>query len=438
MFHRLTVPSYFGGLPVGYDYVNNALAGTPSFAAGVKVGGPNSGTYFVAFGEDATSSDANRPARALAENTDILDDLLHRDIALPVRTVDVGPTGAPTSSVVITGPVFLGLIGAQLKDVFHVMNATDEDFDVGGVPVFVASITGGVVGTGFSAGNVTVTFNIPIPTGSTYHLYYGQRSNLATFPADGLTNVRIRNAQQVDFQLEEVLRALHGNGEPWDAPWDATIFGLNTSVNSLNASRTTDEAHIATNTANITTNTAAIAAQGVTLATVTPLIPLVSDLIARRGEYRIMDAVPCVAGSFTWTTLSPTTVAGSNLFVVTTGIFTVATKLFMTLTMDVALSSANTGASPAMTYGSLQLAWRPTGAGALTYFGQLYVPKHFQTTQGGIVHCTFSFELDMPAGQDWDIYVGGGVGGANAGAVSMTVQGANGFLQVLALEPAIP
>src|ERR1700735_944084 len=118
-FHRLTVPSYFGGLPAGYDYANNAVSGTPANADGAKVGGPNAGTYFIGFGEDATSADANRPAQALAPNTDFLDDLTRRDRALPVRSSD--GTGAPTSSLTLVGPgIFMGLVGAGLVDLFRV------------------------------------------------------------------------------------------------------------------------------------------------------------------------------------------------------------------------------------------------------------------------------------------------------------------------------
>src|SRR5262245_10462430 len=108
-FHRQTTPTYFGALPVGYDYINNLLSGTPAFAHGAKVGGPNAGTYFVAFGEDATSSDFNRPHKALAENCDILDDYAHRDLAVPVKTSDVVAGGGGVSSIVLTGPgIFIG------------------------------------------------------------------------------------------------------------------------------------------------------------------------------------------------------------------------------------------------------------------------------------------------------------------------------------------
>lgn len=229
-FHRLTVPSYFGGLPGGYDYVNNAIIGTPSFADSAKIGGPNAGTYFIAFGEDATSADANRPAKALAENTDFLDNLLRRDIAVPVRTSD--GVGAPTASVVLTGPgVFMGLVGAVLKDLFHVTSDTDEDLEPGGVPIVIASAVdmGGTpvpVGGGFSDGNVTITFNIPIPAAQGYHVYYAIRSNFATFPADGLTNTRIRNLTEVDAAIEELFRLLHGNSEAWNAAWDSTVWDL--------------------------------------------------------------------------------------------------------------------------------------------------------------------------------------------------------------------
>ena len=227
-FHRLTVPSYFGGLPGGYDYINNATSGTPAFADGAEAGGVNVGTYFVGFDDDATSSNANRPAKALSQNTDFLDDLMHRDIALPVRTSD--GVGAPTAGITITGPgIFMGLVGAVLTDLFHITDTNDEDIDVGGAKIVVTSAvdSGSVpVGGGFSAGNVALTFNISIPLAQGYRVYYAQRTNLATFPADGLTSTRIRNLTEVDYQVEELFRLLHGNGEAWNAAWDSTVWDL--------------------------------------------------------------------------------------------------------------------------------------------------------------------------------------------------------------------
>jgi hypothetical protein len=202
MFHRLTTPSYFGGLPAGYDYINNAVSGTPAFADGQKSGGPNAGTYFVAFGEDATSADANRASQALATNTDFIDDLLHRDLAEVTVTANVGPTGSPTPSVTLVGPgIFLGISAfTPLTELFQITDANDNDIQVGGAKIVVASISGGSVGGGFSAGNVTLTLNLSIPTGATYRVYYGSRTNLATLPADAFFADRLGRGDTADFE----------------------------------------------------------------------------------------------------------------------------------------------------------------------------------------------------------------------------------------------
>jgi hypothetical protein len=231
MFHRLAIPSYFGGLPGGYDYINNAVSGTPAFADGQKGGGPNVGSYFIAFGEDATSADANRPALALAQNTDFLDDLMHRDLALPVR-LD-GTAVGPVPSILITGPgVFMGGIGDTLEDLFHLTDQNGDDIVVGGTKVVVTSAVDSglvVVGGGFSLGNVTVTFNLSIPDTTLYSLYYGERTNLATLPADFLTTMRIRSTIAVDAQVEEVFAAIQGPisaGIPWNAAPTTTLYDL--------------------------------------------------------------------------------------------------------------------------------------------------------------------------------------------------------------------
>src|SRR5262249_42892593 len=41
-------------------------------------------------------------------------------------------------------------------------------------------------------------------TGTTYHIYYGVRTNLANMPADALTSIRIRLASEVDDQVEQL------------------------------------------------------------------------------------------------------------------------------------------------------------------------------------------------------------------------------------------
>lgn len=241
-FHRLAVPTYFGGLPVGYDYINTPSAngdpGTPAFTDGKKSSGPNQGTYLIAFGEDATSSFANRGLKALAENTDILDNLLRRDIALTVITADV-TAASPVSSIVLAGQVFVGEFGVPNNQnrrdmlVSILDNNDHEIINTAGVTVKALLIHDGasnnVVGTqasGFFT-SPTVSLNVAIPTGVTYRVYYGERSNLATLPKDAFTSIKIRSAQEVSGEVERVLRDLHAaTGATWNDPWLATIASL--------------------------------------------------------------------------------------------------------------------------------------------------------------------------------------------------------------------
>lgn len=209
-FHRFAVPSYTGGLPGGYDYINNATSGTPAVYDGPRAdGGPNNGTYFVGFGEDGRGRHVNRGLKALAENTDHLDDLLRRDLAIPVIRPD-DTTVAPVASVILTGPgIFLGASGtpntaAGINTFIEILDSEDKEIiDANGNRCMAVSLTGGTVGVGaFSAGNVTLTVNPPIPTGVTFRVYYGIHGNLATLPVDALTSIKIRSAQEVSALLE--------------------------------------------------------------------------------------------------------------------------------------------------------------------------------------------------------------------------------------------
>jgi len=120
-FHRLTTPTYHDdtiGTLGTHDYINDGLANgipgaVPALADGAKGGtppnSPNAGSYFVAFGEDLVSSNLNRPALALAQNTDYLDDAVHRDLAVPVvKQVSVTP-GA--HEFTLPGDIFVGMPG---------------------------------------------------------------------------------------------------------------------------------------------------------------------------------------------------------------------------------------------------------------------------------------------------------------------------------------
>lgn len=244
-FHRWNTPSYYGGLPSGYDLINVVSGGTgasgSAFADGAKNGSnPNIGTYFVAWGEDATSSNANRGMLALSQNTDLLDNLLHQDLAYAVRTNDA-TGGSPVSTVVLPTNTFIGTTGyttsvSDLKRLFEILDMNNDEIidPASGQQVQVTSVTlgsgdviGGTGGNGSFSGN-TITLNISpsIPTGVTYRIWYASRTNLATLPMDALTTIKIRTAEEVSAGVENLLRLLHGNNEAWNASWDSTIWDL--------------------------------------------------------------------------------------------------------------------------------------------------------------------------------------------------------------------
>lgn len=244
-FHRFETPTYFGGLPVGYDLINVVSGGTgaggSAFADGVKgLGNPNSGTYFVAWGEDATSSNANRGLRALAQNTDLLDDLFHRELARAERTTDA-VAGAPVAAVVLPVNTFIGTAGyttsvADLGRLFSILDASDNEIIIQstGQKVQVTSVTlgaGDTIGGGgangsFSGNTVTINISPSIPTGTTYRIWYASRTDLATLPVDAFTTIKIRGAEEVTGAVEDLFRLLHGNNLSWNAAWTTTVYDM--------------------------------------------------------------------------------------------------------------------------------------------------------------------------------------------------------------------
>lgn len=242
-FHRYVTPGYHGGLPAGYDLINvvsGSIGGDGgAFADGPKTGGPNNGTYFVGFDDDATSSNANRGFRALSQNCDALDDYLHRDIAVAQRTTDVTP-GSPVTSIVLPTDTYLGSSAytsstADLARLYSVVDSNDEEIiDSAGSKVVVASVTlgtgdqigGGGANGSFSGNTVQLNLAPAIPTGTAYRIYYGTRANLATLPSDALVTIKIRGAEEVSAPVEDNFLALRGDGLAWNASWPTTVEAL--------------------------------------------------------------------------------------------------------------------------------------------------------------------------------------------------------------------
>ena len=248
VFHRLTVPTYFGGLPSNFDYINNAGAGIPALADGQRADGINQGTYFVAFTDDGTSKNVNRPAMALAQNTDFIDNILHADLATEwlssLKTAGTGGDTGTTISYLLTGPIFMGGV-ADTNFAFVILTPDGDQINVAGTQAVVHTATDlGIPptpsgGGGFSVGDVQLTYNVTIPEGVEYYVVFGRRTQLANLAPDAL----IRSGQRLYptvFHTQELLRQVHGNNEAWNDPWDSTIFDLTTrGLNGLYSLSTT-------------------------------------------------------------------------------------------------------------------------------------------------------------------------------------------------------
>ena len=247
-FHRRSTPTYFGGLPAGYDYINNPALngdpGAPAPADGKKAAGVNQGTYFVAFGEDATSSNTNRGLEALADNTDLFDNLF-RTSQVYVSKVDATAAGA-TSSVVLTGDVYVGgsletpaIVNDQetrnrlIKVVYA---ANDNEIEVSGVRVVATLIHDGannnqvgVPATGFFT-NPTITLSPAIPDTTQYRIYFLLRRSLydiITLSPGRFFMEQLKTIESVPASVQTALRTLHAaSGQAWDAGWDSTIRAL--------------------------------------------------------------------------------------------------------------------------------------------------------------------------------------------------------------------
>ncbi len=221
--HRYVDPSYYlgvgGAFPgtvfgTAYDRINVTSGGTggggSANADGAKGAGPNAGTYFMAFGEDATSQFFNRGHRALAQNTDFLDDVVHRDLVRVVAAsfTSVGDVSAPLNGS--SDPVFVGNGGAAAERIFILVetNTNEPVYDpTTGNRIYVSSISGATIGTGFSTANpITLNFSGTVPTGVAYTVYHGRRQNLATHDNDLVTKQGLPAIPVTTNYMQAVLR----------------------------------------------------------------------------------------------------------------------------------------------------------------------------------------------------------------------------------------
>lgn len=177
-FHRLTTPTYSGGLRGGDDYINNAVSGTPAAADNALGAGTNVGSYFLGTNEQITTAAINRGLKALANNCDVLDDAAGKTYAIPARQVLTGD--GSTTSWAITGPMFMGLSGTTGVpgiDGFESFIVVTDQYNnpliaTNGTRCIVTGLSATVGTGGFSSGNVTATIAPAIPNGATAHVHY--------------------------------------------------------------------------------------------------------------------------------------------------------------------------------------------------------------------------------------------------------------------------
>ena len=246
------ISAYFIGTPgpllPGYDFINNPVGngyvGLPANVNPIKPVGPNQGSYFNAFNEDAISGNQNRALYALSENSDIIDTWMHAALAIPVWA-DFASSGTSVTSITLTGGpgIYLGTAGdggaPYWIDVFHIVanpSGAEEDTDIldsSAIWVVVLSVLDGATpvspGAGYSAAS-TVTLSLSgsgIPAGVPYRVYYGQRMNLATLPQGALVQPFIHQAASISFLLEEYLIDLEGDPSgTWPVTWASTVYDL--------------------------------------------------------------------------------------------------------------------------------------------------------------------------------------------------------------------
>ena len=195
-FHRLRTPTYFGAPPTNFNYANNATSGTPAPYDGPMPDGPNAGTLFLGFGENATTKSFNRGLKALFDNTDMIDDTLRRDFAVPQISIGTAGLGG-AATLQIPGPIWVGDSTvdssiAGLRQILALCDPLDNEIYVGGVECQITAVDTTVGAYWSTAGQavITLTINPPLPQGQAYRLHYYKRGRLADIDQASFTNLR--------------------------------------------------------------------------------------------------------------------------------------------------------------------------------------------------------------------------------------------------------
>lgn len=229
--------SFFPGTdPVtGIDYAfanvisEGAGSGGSSPVDGVKVGGPNAGTFFFAFGDDIITSNLNRGLAALMQNSDAFDDLFRAEHVRPAFFPVT--LGAPSSTIEITADriVYLGPVGDALNQTnlakyFRVLTAAgDEVMDrtsLERVEFVSCDVGANSPDPPYTTTDTVFTLSHTLPAGS-YLVYYGERSNYAIASDTAWFKESVLGSHRGAAELQKILTDMLGH--PTTRPWVDTI-----------------------------------------------------------------------------------------------------------------------------------------------------------------------------------------------------------------------
>jgi len=249
-FHRLTEPTYFvfsdngiamegGESGVTYDYINDPPGnGDPGASAPVNTGkhasGTNQGSYFIGYQDQATSANANRPAYAVAQGLEHIDNILHVALAIPTKSAMYTAGGSETSRA-ISDRIYRGT--GAITDIYKIVDSSGNEILVNSSGIkcqvtAVAALSGSLSADGFYDGGVTFTISPAVPNGTNYHILYGARSNLARVSPDMFIRFLVESRMNISEVIEQRFRALHGVSPfdasqfAWDDTWKSTIADL--------------------------------------------------------------------------------------------------------------------------------------------------------------------------------------------------------------------
>ncbi len=241
LFHRFVDPTYFtfpgesfpaapGGTgTIGlhtYDRVNvesGGIGGGTSANADAQVAaGLNTFTYFIQFGQDATSLATNRGFRAVFESLDTVDDILRT--SLPRRASQAAASPA-SISVVVTGEVFVSDdAGTPANELFYIVEtATGRPIYNGLTRVVIADVDNGAPGTIIGTGwftNPRVLFNTTVNVA--YTLYYGTRTTYGRVAEEENSLWWVHNVAASRTAIAGEGQGLHGLDERYRRATDIT------------------------------------------------------------------------------------------------------------------------------------------------------------------------------------------------------------------------